>query len=185
MESTYTNRDAKLTGPRKSAYAILYCLLMRHWTTAKRIFVSISTKSRYWSQACESTEAVIEIALALAKQTNLVEPDTRDVKWIVEEKWGSRTHIVFDVLHDTYDSKTAHLPGHNNLPVISVFLSREESVQTANQLLRNRVNEEVRETHRVHPAGIEPPFIVDHTNGNVPRYGCPRSGKKVDHLVEA
>ncbi|KAI0459905.1 hypothetical protein F5B21DRAFT_499051 [Xylaria acuta] len=62
---------------------------------------------------------------------------------IVEDKWGSRTHIVFDVHHDSYNSKTAHLPSEGDLSVIAVWLSAAETVQLATQGIRERVNDEV------------------------------------------
>lgn len=76
----------------------------------RRFFVSVSAKSRHWSQTCESAQAVIEIALALARENNLVDLDTGDPKLLIEERWSSRTHFVFEIHHDTYDSERAHLP---------------------------------------------------------------------------
>ncbi|KAL2186856.1 hypothetical protein L209DRAFT_763897 [Thermothelomyces heterothallicus CBS 203.75] len=131
-----------------------------------RIFVSISPKSRFWSLACQSAQALVDLALGLVKKNGLVEPDDEcDPRFLVEERWGPRTHIVFDINHRDYDSNTAHLPGQiNNLPVVIVFLSRTESVQTTSKLLEDKINS-------------EPPFIVDHTEGKIPCYPNPRSAR--------
>ena len=145
---------------------------------ARRFFVMISTTSQHWSQACDSTEVAIDIALQLAKEKNLVNQDLQSPKLIAVEKWVARTHIVFDVLHHAYDSKTAHLPNESRLPVIQVTLSRIDSVQSATEGIEKRINAEVQETHRLHPEGMEPPFIIDHTNGSVPCYKRPRASKE-------
>ncbi|KAK4097011.1 hypothetical protein N658DRAFT_489537 [Parathielavia hyrcaniae] len=145
--------------------------------TARRIFVSISPKSPFWFLACESAEALVDLALGLVKKKGLVEPDDEcDPRFLVEERWGLRTHIVFDINHRDYDSNTAHLPRQiNNLPVAIVSLNRTESVQTASKLLEDKINSEVRKIHGAHAVGIEPPFIVDHTEGKIPCYPNPRS----------
>lgn len=133
---------------------------------ARRIFVSISRKSRFWPLAGESVTTIVDTALNLAKKHRLVEPEARDPRLLVEERWGPRTHIVFDLHHNDYDSNTAHLPGRN-LPVIIVFLSTTESAQAASKLLEDRINQEVRDIHGSHTAGVQPPFIVDHTSGKI------------------
>lgn len=144
---------------------------------ARRVFVSISPRSRYWSQVCESAEAVLYIALALIKENKLLPDsvDTQDAKLLVEERWGLRTHIVFDICHDDYNSETAHLSSSDRLPVIAVWLSAKESAQIATKGIKIKVNEETREFHRLHPIGVQPPFIVDHTNGKVPCFANPRA----------
>ncbi len=142
---------------------------------AQRIFVSISPKSQFWPLGGESAAAIVNIALDLAKKHNLVDPEAQGPRLLVEERWGPRTHIVFDLNHDGYDSETAHLPGRNHLPVVIVFLSANESAQAASKLLEDRVNQEVREIHGSHTAGVQPPFIVDHTEGKIPCYPSPRA----------
>jgi hypothetical protein len=142
---------------------------------AQRVFVSISPKSQFWPLAGDSAAAIVGIALDLAKKHGLVEPEAHDPRLLVEERWGPRTHIVFDLHHDDYDADTAHLPGHNHLPVVVVFLSASESAQAASKLLEDRVNREVGEIHGSHTAGVQPPFIVDHTGGKIPCYPSPRA----------
>ncbi len=142
--------------------------------TAKRIFVSISSKSQHWPQSCESAKAAIDIALDLVKRQGLVPRDNEmSPRLLIEDKWGSRTHIVFDVLHDTYRSETAHLPSEGNLPVIVVWLSTTETAQPATQGIENRVNDEVRQWHTLTDAGGVPPFVFDRSGGAYPIFTNP------------
>ncbi|KAJ0100751.1 hypothetical protein J7T55_004262 [Diaporthe amygdali] len=143
---------------------------------ARRVFLSVSAKSSHWPQVCESAEEAVRIAVELIKKENII------TQWgvprlLVEERWGSRTHIVFDILHDTYSSQEAHLPGHGNLPVIAVWLSKKEVVQTASEGIQKKVNDEVWEVHRLSGKGSEPPFFIDHSGGKVPIFMNPRTTK--------
>jgi len=141
---------------------------------ARRIFLSISSKSSHWAQIRESPEEAVRIAVELIKKENIIS-QWGEPKLLVEERWNQRTDIVFDILHDDYKSEEAHLPGHGNLPVILVWLSKNEAVQVATLGIQNKVNDEVRETHRLSGDGGEPPFFIDHSNGKVPLFMNPRT----------
>lgn len=141
---------------------------------ARRVFVSISSKSAHWLRISESTEEAIGIAVNLIKDKNIV-PRMGDAKLLVEERWGSRTHVVFDMLHDAYNPETAHLPGHGNIPVIAVWLSGTEAIQVATKGLTEQVNDEVRDAHRKFGDGSKPPFFIDHSDGKVPLFVNPRT----------
>lgn len=158
--------------------------------TARRVFVSISSKSAHWPEASEpqtseaqisgaqisdSTKAAIDVAMDLIEREETITPPLGEPKMLVEERWGSRTHVVFDLFHETYNPEEAHLPGYGNLPVIAVWLSGTEVAQVATEGLRNRVNEEVRDTHRKFGKGGKPPFFIDHSGGKVPLFVNPRT----------
>lgn len=156
---------------------------------ARRIFVSFSSKSAHWpqtsepqiseaqisgAQISESAKVAVDIAMDLIKKEEGIIPRTGEPKILVEERWGSRTHIVFDLLHDTYNPEDAHLPGHGDLPVIAVWLSGKEAVQVATPGLQTKVNHEIRDTHRKFGEGSKPPFFIDHSGGKVPMFVNPR-----------
>ncbi|KAH8762064.1 hypothetical protein F5883DRAFT_561656 [Diaporthe sp. PMI_573] len=141
---------------------------------ARRILISISSKSSHWGQIRESPEEAIRIAEDLIKKENIIS-QWGEPKLLVEERWGRRTHIVFDILHNDYRPEEAHLPGHGNLPVIAVWLSNTEAVQTATMGIQKKVNSEVREVHRLFGYGSEPPFFIDHSDGKVPLFMDPRT----------
>lgn len=142
---------------------------------ARRVFLSVSAKSSHWPQVCESAEEAVRIAVELIRQEENMISQWGDPRLLVEERWGSRIHIVFDILHDTYNSQEAHLPGHGNLPVIAVWLSKKEVAQTASEGIQKKVNDEVREIHRLFGEGSEPPFFIDHSGGKVPVFMNPRT----------
>ncbi|KJZ69427.1 hypothetical protein HIM_11177 [Hirsutella minnesotensis 3608] len=142
---------------------------------AKRVFVSISSKSKHWAQAYNSAESAVNVALDLIKQRGLVPQDVDTPRLLIEDKFGSRTHIVFDILHDSYRSETAHLPDEGHLPVIAVWLGTRESVQTATQGLRNKVNDEVRQWHTLMGAERNPPFFFDRSGGAFPIFMDPQA----------
>ncbi|KAH8761627.1 hypothetical protein F5883DRAFT_562595 [Diaporthe sp. PMI_573] len=141
---------------------------------ARRILISISSKSSHWGQVRESPEEAIRIAADLIKKQNII-PQWWEPKLLVEERWGQRTHIVFDILHSDYRPEEAHLPGHGNLPVITVSLSKTEAVQAATMGIQDKVNSKVREVHRLFGDGSEPPFFIDHSDGKVPLFMNPRT----------
>jgi hypothetical protein len=113
------------------------------------------------------------------QEKHLVSPDTPNdpcaIKFLATERWDIRTYIVFDVFHDSYDPDNAHLPGENDLPVISVFLSQKESASIAGRPIANKVNRDIRALHNATGPGSRPPFFVDHADGQVPFYPNPRT----------
>ncbi|POR36999.1 Uncharacterized protein TPAR_02801 [Tolypocladium paradoxum] len=143
----------------------------------KRVLVSVSRKSPYWTSAWTSSEEVIRVALQLMKENNMVSlapDDPSSYLFLAKERWDSQTYLVFDIFHDTYDPDNAHLPGQNDLSVISVFLHQKESVSDAGKMLENKVNKDLRSLHNSTGLGSRPPFTVDHADGMWPTYLNPR-----------
>ncbi|KAJ2904909.1 hypothetical protein MKZ38_006950 [Zalerion maritima] len=143
----------------------------------KRVFVSVSPKSRHWPKAWESSEEMIEVALAKIKENDPTALSAGggvlNPTFLVKERWTSQIWIVFDIFNDTYDPGDAHLPGRNDLQVIIVALSERDVVTVASKLIEDRVNKSVQQVHDSHGVGSRPLFTVDHANGNIPSYPNP------------
>jgi hypothetical protein len=144
---------------------------------ARRVLVSISAKSGHWPRAWDHSEEVINTAVACIERNGTAvfsadRPPQPSV--IVKEKWTTRLWIVFDIFNNSYDADKAHLPETNDLPVIMVSLS-EKDVVTTSKLIEGKVNEGVREAYDAHGVGSRPPFIIDHTNDQIPTYPNPRT----------
>ena len=86
-----------------------------------------------------------------------------------------RTFIVFDIFHDTYNPDKAHLPGQDDLLVITVFFSQNKSASITGTPITNKVNNDIRALYNATSPGSRPPFIVDHADRRVPFYLNPRS----------
>ncbi|PSN59585.1 hypothetical protein BS50DRAFT_626545 [Corynespora cassiicola Philippines] len=146
-------------------------------TVAQRIFVSISNKSIHWSRAWNYSDEVVEKAVARVT-TNSAALCSADappqIRILVKERWTSRLWIVFDIFNKEYDPGQAHLPGVNDLPVIIVSFGENDIVSTS-KLLEDQVNDSIRQAHDNHGVGSEPPFVIDHTNGQIPTYSNPRT----------
>lgn len=146
---------------------------------AKRVVIIVSKRSPHWLKAWASAEEMVTIALRLMQEQQLIPPGVQDhpstIRVLAKERWDLRTFIVFDIFHDTYNPDTAHLPGQNDLPVISVFLGKNESVTVAGPQLMNKVNGDIRAIHNATGPGSRPPFVVDHSEGKVPFYPNPRT----------
>ncbi|KIH88781.1 hypothetical protein SPBR_09011 [Sporothrix brasiliensis 5110] len=147
---------------------------------AKRVVVVVSRKSRYWATAWASSEGLIAVAFRLLQVERLIPSDAQNnpstVTFIAKERWDLRTYLVFDIFHDTYNADEAHIPGRNDLPVISVFLGeKKESAGIAGRPTANKVNTDIRALHNSTGPGSRPPFTVDHIDGQVPFYPNPRT----------
>ena len=145
-------------------------------TTPKRVFISVSRRSLYHSNAWESSDEVVLKALDAAMKQGLLRSTERPTpRLLVKERW-QRIHLVADVFHDAYDPAIGHLPETEDLPVIAVFLTGDEDkVYVAGPELSMEVNQQVREHHNQSGLGSLPPFVADHANGNVPTYPNPRT----------
>lgn len=149
----------------------------------KRVVIAVSRKSPHWAKAWVFGEELIALALRLMEEKHIISPnitpnDPDAVRLLATERWDIRTYIVFDVFHGTYDPDTAHLPGENDLPVISVFLGQKESAGVAGRPMANKVNSDIRALHNSTGLGSRPPFFVDHADGKVPFYPNPRTSCK-------
>jgi len=140
-----------------------------------RVVVNASNKGQHWAKAWDSPEEVINIALGLIKESNLISLDDEPLepRFLVKERWNARTFIVFDIFHDLYDPDTAHID-QKDLPVILVYLSEKKSVNLAVGGMGKVINDKIREIHNDTGLGSRPPFTVDHIDGKVPRYYNPR-----------
>lgn len=144
---------------------------------AQLVFVSILVRSGYWLRAWDHSEEVINAAVVCIKDNGaaVFSADMPPrLRMLVKERWTKRLWIVFDIFNDAYDPDKAHLLKMNDLPVIMVSLS-EKDVITISKLIEGKVNDSVREAHDVHGVGSRPPFIVDHTNGQILTYLNPRT----------
>jgi len=140
-----------------------------------RVVVNASKKGEHWTKAWESPEVVIETALGLLKDSNLVplRPGTKP-RFLVKERFDARTFVVFDLSYDHYDPDTAH-EDQTELPVLIVYLGEKQNVYCAAGGMSRIINRMVREVHNDTGLGSRPPFSVDHADGNVPRYHKPRT----------
>jgi len=143
--------------------------------------LSISGKNEQFEVAWKEPNEVIGIALDLLCEGNYVTDPQHTIKprLLVKERWAVRTYIVFDIFHDNYNSGNAHILGHNDLSVIVVYLSNTNKVQLASEGIQAKTNAEVRDIHDKTGIGSEPPFEIDHMNGNIPSYPHPRTTKSL------
>lgn len=117
---------------------------------AKRVLISVGSKSSHLSQAWDRPEEMIKMALSLLEKEMKLSPNyPTDVLYVARERWGIRTHVVFDIFNTVYDPDAAHLEGQNDLPVIGVFFTRGDAVTVSDAGLpvANRVNKEIRDIH--------------------------------------
>lgn len=150
-------------------------------TMAKRVFVSVSSRSPLFHAAWKDPQSVMQGALDLIIQQGLNPTDTSP-RLLAVERWN-RIHLVFDLGHNTYEPETEHLPGQNDLVVLAVYLGGNGHVSTqavtaASTSLQDEVNKQIRELHDWTGIGSQPPFIIDHANGEVPNFPHPRTLKK-------
>ncbi|WQF77032.1 hypothetical protein CDEST_02046 [Colletotrichum destructivum] len=143
---------------------------------AKRIFVSVSKKSRHWPQAWSYDKEIVDVAIDLIKSKDTAaQVAYADTMLVVQERWPMRIWIIFDIFNTEYDPSKAHLPGQNDLPVIAISLSNKTTITNATEGLENRVNKGVREAHDLHGDGSRAPFKIDHANNNIPTFPSPRT----------
>lgn len=129
---------------------------------SRRVFVGVSSRSPYWAQASQAPETIGEVALDILDKNDLL-PRGSARRFMVEEKFTTRTHLVFDVSHDDYR------------PEIHVRLSKGEGADAASAHVQRVVNDRVREIHDLTGTGSVPPFLIDHSNGQTPTFWNPRT----------
>ncbi|KAJ2891079.1 hypothetical protein MKZ38_000946 [Zalerion maritima] len=143
-------------------------------TTATRVFISVSRKSSHYDSAWDSPNPVVRFALQVVKDCNLLSYNKLPTpRLLAKERW-QRIHIVFDIFNDSYDPKTAHLAGQNDLPVVAVYLGGTDKASIAPSPLKEEVNKSIRNLHDWNGNESQAPFVVDHAKGNVPTYPNPR-----------
>jgi hypothetical protein len=142
----------------------------------KRVLISVGSKSSYLSEAWDQPEEMIQTSLRILLEKKALSPSPADVLYVAKERWGPRTHIVFDIFNHDYDPDVAHIEGRNDLPVITIFFTRgtDVVVSDAGMPVANAVNKGIRDIHDLEGLNSRPPFSTDHANGNVPTYPNPR-----------
>ncbi|KAI3390273.1 hypothetical protein diail_10671 [Diaporthe ilicicola] len=144
---------------------------------ATRIFVSVSSRSQYWIQASQAAETISEVALNILEKNGLL-PHSTAPKFIAEERFTTRTHLIFDIFYDDYLPENGHLPGQGELPVLHIWLSKGQGADTASNQIQRMVNDRVREIHDLTGTGSVPPFFIDHSNGQTPTFWHPRTMRR-------
>lgn len=147
---------------------------------ATRVFVSVSSRSQYWTRAIETAEGIGEVALDILENNDLL-PQRTAPKFIAEEKFATRTHLVFDIFHDDYQPENGHLPGQDELPVLHVQLGKKENASIPGAAIQRQVNSRIRELHDLTGIGSVPPFFVDYSSGQTPTFWNPRTMKRVEN----
>ncbi|KAK1995997.1 hypothetical protein LX36DRAFT_638815 [Colletotrichum falcatum] len=148
---------------------------------AKRILVSVSKKSPYWSLAWLENERLVDeelvnAAIDLINSSNTAAQVAHtDIMLVAAERWPGRIWIVIDIFNTKYDPSKAHLPGQNDLPVIAISFSKKSSIQIATDGITKMVNKKIQEVHDLHGDGCRAPFQIDHTNNNIPTFRSPRT----------
>jgi hypothetical protein len=145
-----------------------------------RVLVIVSNLSPSWTQACNSPESLVPLAIQLIKEKTSYDalgdtlPDTR---LLAIQRWNVRVLFTFDISNIDYDVDLGHKPEEkqNNLPVVVVHLSKSHIVYEANSGTRERVNKDIAFLHDANGYGAVLPFIEDHTLDSPPEYPNPRS----------
>ena len=146
---------------------------------ATRVFATVTRKSPYWSSALSTTETFLSTATKHLESLNMIHSlgeHNSSLRLLVKQVWRHAIQLVFDVSNTSYDAALAHLPEHNNLPVISVHFGRGDvRAVNANPGVRQRVNVETANAHNLNGEQSVPPFVEDHTRGDTPVYLAPRN----------
>lgn len=96
------------------------------------------------------------------------------------ERWDPVIFIVFDLFHTRYNPADAHIPGRNDLPVITlVRISRRDRIRSFSPRPIDVVNEALCQAHDENGWEGRPPFREDRAGGAPrPVYAHPRSGER-------
>jgi hypothetical protein len=147
-------------------------------TRATRVLLMASKSSLRYTQSWFTTNETLATALDALKSSRLIEQrDTADIptRLLVKHKGNTRVFIIFDISNNDYNPAFGHLPKSNNLPVLVVHFSKDQThTRVAEVGLRDRVNKETGNEHNRNGIGSVPPFIVDYTTNVAPVYMNPR-----------
>lgn len=145
--------------------------------TPTRILVAVSSHNEHWMEARTSARSLEPIVFDILKKEGLLS-ESSSAKFVAEERFDTRSHLIFDVAYDDYQPENAHLPGQGDLPVLRVWLTKKEGAERASSVIQEMVNGRIRQIHDQTGIGSAPPFLIDYTDGKVPTYWNPRSMKK-------
>ncbi|MCJ1375511.1 hypothetical protein MMC20_006748 [Loxospora ochrophaea] len=147
-------------------------LLEKETHSPLRVYVTVADRSQYWLMASTAIERFLLIAVQKLVDSSLLETNEfseSSLRFLAEERWPNMRQIVFDVYNSSYDARLAHLPDKNNIDVATVYFGQGEARATmASKGVRDRVNAEVAIAHNRAGRHDVPPFVADHTCGNVP-----------------
>ncbi|KAL9073845.1 MAG: hypothetical protein Q9161_002677 [Pseudevernia consocians] len=115
-----------------------------------------------------SDASIKEIALQ-----HLHEEDA-NAKTLVIAKWPSVTTMVFDLFNHGYDFQKGHEADVMDLIAIDLG-PKNPKITKMSDLKKREVNASIAEYHTLNGFEVQPPFLEDHRNGNVPAYLNPRS----------
>ncbi|KAF2175330.1 hypothetical protein K469DRAFT_69023 [Zopfia rhizophila CBS 207.26] len=170
------------TSPLPLLIAISFAQHLKHLMAeneeqkAVRILAIVTRKSTYWHSAWTSTEDIVSTAVTNLRGSHFLQSSKDDlpIQLLAMHKWPHTIHIVFDIFNDSYDVTLAHLPEHNNLPIVSVHFGQRIKVARTSASLSNRVNTEIALAHNLNGQHGVPPFREDHTRDTPPLYLNPR-----------
>lgn len=139
-----------------------------------RVFVIMRRSSPLW----EVKDAIIIQEALQLMSTNPTIPykNVTTLALIAKELFDQVRFLVLDVRNEAFDFSTAHIEGRNDLPVVTVRLSKKkQTAQIEGAPIEREVNRRLREIYCDEGYDKTPPFVIDHTNGKVPTYLTPRS----------
>lgn len=114
-----------------------------------------------------------DIPSILQEALRNLKADEDDARVISLQTWPSRTLLVFDLCHHSYDFHTAHIIKHIDVFAVHFLAEKRITIGVVEGAPRDRVNKEVADLHRLY--GDTPlPLIDEHRNGHVPTHLNPR-----------
>lgn len=132
-----------------------------------RMCISLTESSPYWDAPKSTLEHVL-------KEIGCGSSCSKEAKFLVEQKWEKHVFLIYDFFYADYDQATAHLPEKNRIPVLKVDSRAEMTIQIAKPAFRARVNRDVAWIHNVNGYDAGPPYLDDHSGGQVPVHKEPR-----------
>lgn len=145
---------------------------------AIRVIVLTRITSPRWSLAKGPIEDFIPIVAEELKGSNIIPTCTpeSELKFMAKSVSDRMVLIAVDIFHTSYDLKLAHLPEHNELPVVTICYYRNRAITSlATTDDRNKANTSMADLHMKNGWDVVPPFFEDHTGDNFPTYIKPRN----------
>ncbi|KAJ5937107.1 hypothetical protein N7466_003557 [Penicillium verhagenii] len=133
-----------------------------------RVCICLTQSNPYWD---EPPELVLEKFLG---ELGCDLTYGNDANLLVEQKWNKRIFLIYDFFHANYNYETAHLQTEAEIPVLQVDSRRTMIIRSAGPAFQARVNGDVRQIHNLNGYTTKPPYIDDHSGGNIPVHKDPR-----------
>ncbi|KAJ5713594.1 uncharacterized protein N7483_010775 [Penicillium malachiteum] len=132
-----------------------------------RMCISFTRDSPYWETPESSLKDILQ-------QLDIKSDISKTAQLLVTQKWPKYFFLIYDFFHTDYDSSSAHQPEENELDVMRVDSRGDKfHIRMADTLFKTRINHEVAMIHNVNGDAV-PPYVDDHSGGNVPIYLNPR-----------